>query len=163
MRSLCYMSGTRRNSRTETIRFLWKQMWDISARSGSLDQRNCHVSGTVSPRRGRRDGIGWETDGQNGKDRVLVGIREYWHIHNLLSASFPEIADLPRSIPVSTRSPGFKRPGSSRGIVSRHFDEIAPKIYCSRRTCSNLGLRRRTPGEEGRDGRENVLFFAVPI
>lgn len=83
--------------------------------------------------------------GEDGRGRartalVKTGFREYWHIRNLLSASFPEIADLRGSIPSYIQVAQTRRLGSSCEIVSRRFDGMEPpKIYCSRRSCGNLG------------------------
>lgn len=119
------------------IRSLRKQMYDIPAKSGSFDQRNCYVSGQSLVRR-----EGWGADERGWAKTALVktGFREYWHIRNLLSASFPEIADLRGNIPSYNEVAQTRRLGSSCEIVSRRFDGIElPKIYCSRRSCGNLG------------------------
>lgn len=94
-------------------------------------------------------GGGWGADERGWARTALVktGFREYWHIRNLLSASFPEIADLRGSIPSYIEVVQTRRLGSSCEIVSRCFDGIElPKIYCSRRSCGNLGqgLREET-------------------
>lgn len=131
MHSLCHM-----NSQTGRVVTLGQRRSDPCGNKCEIFRRETGVSiNETATSRGqfrcaKDDGTEWEwgTDGQNGKDRVLVGFREYWHIRNLLSAWFPEIADLSRNIPIPvSRSPGFRRPGSSRGIVSRRFDEIAPE------------------------------------
>lgn len=57
----------------------------------------------------------------------LSEFREYWHIRNLLSASFPEIADLPGKHSFLRSGRLNRRRGSLRGIVSRRFGEIAPE------------------------------------
>lgn len=46
---------------------------------------------TMTGVRDRENGRGTEP----GKTEFVPGFREYWHTRNLLSASFPEIADLP--------------------------------------------------------------------
>lgn len=96
-------------------------MYDIPAKSGRLDQRNYAMSRDSRSR--KEDGERMGEDGEDGEDRFSAwktGFREYWHIRNLLSASFPEIADLRGSIAfVNPQSP---RPGSLCEIVSRRFD-----------------------------------------
>lgn len=111
------------NSRAETIGprgnkcmiFRRKASVSINGIATSRDSR-CFARGSM----GEADGRGWRGEDRSCEDRIPF---EYWHIRNLLSASFPEIADLPRRAFLRTsRSPRPWRPGSSREIVSRRFD-----------------------------------------
>jgi len=124
-----------------------KQMRGISARNGRLDQRNCCASGwpVAAARRAVR--------------AVVLGFRGYWHIRNLLSASFPEIADLPARV-FPSRSPAT--PGRLRILTWNSF--AALRRDSSRKfTAFVVRAVTWTKRVRGRHRRERWRTLPVPL